>query len=78
MTEIPETALDPKLTVDEIANEWKFDRNTVQRLFLHEPGVIGYCHASTRQKRQYFTLRIPRSVAQRVFERMTVKRGERQ
>ena len=62
-----------KYTVDELSERTKFHRSTIIRLFIDEPGVIRMGHPTTRRKRQHFTLRIPASVAERVFARMTVK-----
>jgi hypothetical protein len=57
--------------VEELANLWSVSSDTVRRLFEGEPGVLVL--ASTRglgHKRRYRTLRIPESVAARVYHRM--------
>jgi hypothetical protein len=59
-------------TPDELAARKKVHRTTIVRLFIDEPGVIRIGHGATRNKRQHYTLRIPHSVAERVFRRMTV------
>ena len=62
---------EPLFTPGELARSWKLHRDTVRNWFVDEPGVIRFGHGR-RGKRQYFTLRIPASVADRVFRRMTV------
>jgi hypothetical protein len=56
----------------ELAKLYKLSPNQIRDMFIDEPGVIRIGHASTRKKRQYYTLRIPASVADRVFSRMRV------
>ncbi|MGA8595762.1 MAG: hypothetical protein WB676_13680 [Bryobacteraceae bacterium] len=59
-------------TPQELAALFKVHRTTITRLFIDEPGVWRAGHATTRSKRQRYTLRIPASVVERVFRRMTV------
>jgi hypothetical protein len=59
-------------TTRELAKWTKLHRSTVQRLFVDEEGVVKLGCPTRRGKRQYFTLRIPQSVVERVFRRMTV------
>jgi hypothetical protein len=61
-----------KYTPEELGDIFNFHPTTVRRMFLDEPGVLRYGHGTLRGKRQHFTLRIPASVAERVFRRMTV------
>lgn len=61
-----------KLTVYDVGKEYKLDPSKVQKMFIDVPGVIRVGHPASRSKRQYYTLRIPASVAKRVFEGMTV------
>lgn len=63
---------EPKLSPQEIAKKYGLHASKVRRIFVDEPGVIRIGHSATRQKKQYFTLRIPLSVVLRVFDRMTV------
>jgi excisionase family DNA binding protein len=58
------------LTVAEVAERLNLDRETVRRLFLHEPGVLVIC-APRKGRRIYRTLRIPQSVYRRVVTRFT-------
>jgi hypothetical protein len=56
-------------TPSELAKLWKFDETTIRRWFLDEPGVMVVGKEDRRDgKRQYVTLRIPKSVAQRVYQ----------
>lgn len=66
-------ANEPVFTAEELAREKKLHPTTIRKLFVDEPGVIRLGHSHVRGRRQYFSLRIPRSVADRVFGRMTVK-----
>ena len=59
-------------TPDELAKLLKLHPSTIRRLFLDEPGVVRYGHAGLRGRKQYFSLRIPASVVQRVVGRMKV------
>jgi hypothetical protein len=57
------------LTATEIAERLKLNKETVRRLFLHEPGVIIIC-TPRKGRRVYRTLRIPEHVFQRVLTRL--------
>lgn len=60
-----ERHLDPK----ELAAAWKLDVTTIRRIFIDEPGVLKIGKADRRDgKRDYVTLRIPESVAVRVYQ----------
>jgi hypothetical protein len=51
-----------------LAGLWKFDQTTIRRMFHDEPGVMKVGKANRRDgKRDYMTLRIPESVALRVY-----------
>ena len=58
-------------TTEELAAQWSLSHDTIRRLFEREPGVLvlnglnGLC-----RKRPYRTLRIPESVAARVYRRL--------
>ena len=60
-------------TAEEIATKHKLHPATIRKLFLDEPGVIRLGHPARGRRRQYYTLRIPASVVQRVFQKMTVQ-----
>jgi hypothetical protein len=66
------TAFEHHYTPRELAELWKFDESTIRRMFIDEPGVLIYGKERRRDgRRDYVTLRIPESVAQRVYERRT-------
>ena len=75
MTERPpvlaeETAFERHFTPQELAELWKLDESTIRRMFIDEPGVMAVGKSARRDgKRDYVTLRIPESVAKRVYER---------
>jgi hypothetical protein len=51
---------------------WGFDHTTIRRMFIDEPGVLKEGKQVRRDgKRPYVSLRIPESVARRVYERKT-------
>ncbi len=54
----------------EVAELWRFDVETVRRLFQNEPGVVVLQSAAKKGKRAYKTLRIPQSVLDRVHKRL--------
>jgi hypothetical protein len=58
-------------TTAELAKMWKLSVDTIRSLFEHEPDVI-VLQKPRRGIRRYRTLRIPASVADRVFRRFTV------
>jgi hypothetical protein len=67
-----EVAFEPVYTPQELSTLWKFDQSTIRRMFIDEPGVLKLGHQSRRDgKREYITLRIPASVARRVYQRKT-------
>ena len=70
--ELTDSFNEPVFTSEELARSRKLHPATVRKLFVDEPGVIRLGHGGRRGRRQYFTLRIPHSVAERVFGRMTV------
>jgi len=54
-------------TPRELAGLWQLSENSIRRLFQDEPGVFVLGDSNPRGKRGYCTLRIPQSVAERVF-----------
>lgn len=57
-------------SVKELAELWNLSDRTVRRMFLQEPGVVEWGTCETRMKRGYKTIRIPESVAQRVYRKL--------
>jgi hypothetical protein len=63
---------EPHYTPEQVAEFWSLDTNSVRRIFRAEPGVLKFGNEkSTYQKRAYTTIRIPQSVLDRVYRRMT-------
>ncbi len=57
----------------EIAGLWGLSVDTVRRLFENEPGVLVFePPRAYGRRRRYRTLRIPESVAERVYRRLSV------
>jgi hypothetical protein len=57
-------------TAQELAQIWKLDETTIRRIFQDEPGVLKIGKLGRRDgRRDYITLRIPASVAIRVYQR---------
>lgn len=56
-------------TVAEIASLWHLSPDTIQRLFENEKGVLPLGEKNPRGKRRRVTLRIPRTVMERVKKR---------
>ena len=72
--DITKTIDEPKYTCEELAIAHKLHASTIRKMFIEEEGVIRIGHPclGRGRKRQYFTLRIPASVAARVFAKLTV------
>jgi hypothetical protein len=65
----PEAAANPfgkVFTPHELAGLWKLSENSIRRMFQDEPGVFVMANGR-RTKRNYETLRIPESIALRVW-----------
>ena len=63
-------ALEPHFTPKQLAQLWGFNCTTITRMFVDEPGVLKFGKQGRRDgKRDYVSLRIPASIAQRVHER---------
>ena len=60
-------------TVAEVAALTGFSRDTITRMFQHEPGVLIIARPTTNRKRRHRSIRIPRAVYERVVDRLTVK-----
>ena len=57
-------------SVKELSELWSLSERTIRRMFLQEPGVLEWGTSETRTKRCYKTIRIPQSVAQRVYRKL--------
>lgn len=56
-------------SVKELAEMWRLSPAAIRRLFRNEPGVVRFGSERRGHKRDYVTLRIPASVAERVYRR---------
>ena len=54
-------------TPQELGDIWQLDESTIRRIFADEAGVLRIGKANPRGKRGYVTMRIPASVAERVY-----------
>jgi hypothetical protein len=63
------TAFERHFTPKELARLWCLDETTIRRMFQDEPGVLKIGKSNRRDgKRDYVSLRIPESVAVRVWQ----------
>jgi hypothetical protein len=60
-------------TSDELAKQMKLHPSTIRKIFSGEPGVLRIGHPGGPGRSQYFSLRIPASVVERVLRRMRVR-----
>ena len=63
------TLMERHFSVKELAEMWGLSPVAVRRLFGNEPGVIRFGKENKGHTRDYVTLRIPASVAERVYRR---------
>jgi len=54
----------------ELAEIWKLSEDTVRRMFEREPDVLIFENPEKASKRRRRTMRIPESVAERVYRRL--------
>jgi len=55
----------------ELAELWNLSADTVRRMFENEPGILVFENPVRSSSRRFRTLRIPESIAQRVYSRFT-------
>jgi transcriptional regulator GlxA family with amidase domain len=60
-------------SVAELATMWNLSDDTIRRMFENEPDVQVVERPGRTSKRRFRTLRIPESVAQRVYVRQGLK-----
>ena len=67
-----ESAFERHFTPKQLADLWLFHESTIRRMFIDEPGVLKFGKMTRHDgRRDYVTLRIPESVARRVYEKRT-------
>jgi hypothetical protein len=69
------TAFERHFSINELAKFWGFSVGAVRALFRDRSDVLRIGHGETRTKRAYLTLRIPESIAQRVYAELRQKRA---
>jgi hypothetical protein len=57
----------------ELAARWSLSLDTVRRMFEREPGVLIFQNPEKVSERRRRTLRIPESVAERVYRRLSTR-----
>ena len=63
---------EPHFEPSQLAELWSLNATTIRRMFQDEPGVLKIGKSNRRDgKRDYVTLRIPRSLAERVYQERT-------
>ena len=55
----------------ELGEQWNLSVDTVRRMFESEPGVLVFENPARSSSRRFRTLRIPESVARRVYSRFS-------
>jgi hypothetical protein len=55
----------------ELAEAWGLNEDTVREWFIDEPGVLKIEHKLRKGKRAYRSLRVPESVARRIYRAKT-------
>lgn len=61
--------LEKHYEVNDLAAKWSLSDDSIRRIFRAEPGVVRWVRKGGR--RPYVILRIPQSVAERVYRRLT-------
>lgn len=62
------------LSTADLAEAWNLSEDTVRRIFEKEPDVLIFENPERVSSRRRRTLRIPESVAQRVYRRLSTRR----
>ena len=76
--EVIEPFAERHYTINELASMWRLSGEFVRQLVQHEPGVTEWVRQQPGRRR-YRVLRVPQSVAERVYRRALSKAaGERE
>ena len=73
--ELNEPFAERHYTVNELASMWRLSGEFVRQLVQHEPGVTEWVRQQAGRRR-YRVLRVPQSVAERVYRRALAKARE--
>ncbi len=68
------TLFERHFSPDELAEVWKLSAETVRRIFEREPDVLIFENPERISDRRRRTMRIPESVAERVYRRLSTRR----
>jgi hypothetical protein len=63
-------------SIRELSRLWHLSYEATRRLFQDEVGVLRIGHGLRRNKRNYVSLRIPASIARKVYQRVTSGRSQ--
>jgi hypothetical protein len=61
------TAMEQHYRISTLAERWGYSTTTVREWFVAEPGCLVEHHPEAMHKRGYRSMRIPQSVADRVY-----------
>ena len=75
MAEIEPGAFQEHYTPKELGKRWGLSADYIRRRFAREPGVVKFC-SKNPVKRRYVNLRIPASVAARVYAELSLPPGK--
>lgn len=59
---------------EQLGKEWNLSANTIRRMFEREPGVMIFENPERVSSRRRRTLRIPQSVAERVYRNLSERK----
>ncbi len=65
--------IEQHFTVQELAKQWRVSADTIRRAFRDENGVL-HLGRPKHTRRIYDSIRIPQTVAERVYRRLTTGR----
>jgi hypothetical protein len=60
---LPDSTLEPHFSIKELTAQWKFSRETIRQLAMHDPGV---CRVQLGKKKTMCRYSIPLSAARRI------------
>ena len=63
-----DTAFEPHFSINQLAAQWRYGRESVRQLVQHEPGVL---KLKLGKKKANCTYSVPESVARRIHTRLT-------
>ena len=61
----------------QLAEQWSLSEDTVRRIFEREPGVLIFENPERISSRRRRTIRIPESVAERVYRRLSTRQFDK-